>query len=95
MKLLMTLTLSLFLVACASSGEQSSKVDVDAKIAAHNQTAKHGDKIVCERVRDTTTRIKRKRCRTNSQIEAEREAGQNSMSELNNSAVTGSSQSGN
>ncbi|MFT5013854.1 MAG: hypothetical protein ACI9HA_002517, partial [Dinoroseobacter sp.] len=92
MRLLITLCFSLSLVACVSSGKQSDKTNVDAQIAVHNQTAEDGDKIVCKRIRDTTTRIKRKRCRTNSQIEAEREAAQNSMGELTGSATTSSPQ---
>jgi hypothetical protein len=77
MSVLMLLTL---LGGCASTGNQPDYLG--AQIAAHNETADEADKIVCRYVKETGTFIKKRRCRTVTQLEREREAAQQAMDQV-------------
>lgn len=94
-KLILMLCATLFVTglvtACSSTGDQPDYLS--AQVAAHNETADEGDKIICKYVKDTGTFIKKKRCRSVSQIKEEREAAQQTMGDImsggTNSASSG------
>tara|TARA_R110002072_G_scaffold1780_9_gene14740 strand:+ start:20792 stop:21070 length:279 start_codon:yes stop_codon:yes gene_type:complete len=89
MKMLTVLCLSLTLAACASSDDKPDYLA--AQVKAHNQTAEEGDKIICKYVKDTGTFIKKKRCRTVTQIKAELEDAQRTMGNIMSGSTNSSS----
>jgi hypothetical protein len=81
----------MLLSACATStGTSSSEVNkADKAIISHNTQVKPADKVICRRERATGTRMTKKICRTQRQIEAEHEAGQRTMDKIRTSTSQG------
>ena len=89
MKSTTMLLLLVLLGGCAASGKQPDYLG--AQVAAHNKTADEGDKIVCKYVKETGTFIKKRRCRTVTQLEQEREAAQRTMDQVMSGGTNSSS----
>ena len=87
----LVLFLTMLLSSCATStGTSSSEVNkVDKAIISHNTQVKPADKVICRRERETGSRLSKKICRTQRQIEAEQEAGQRTMDKIRTSTSPG------
>jgi Na+-translocating ferredoxin:NAD+ oxidoreductase RnfG subunit len=72
------LLFALFLVSACSSTEKQPDY-LAAQVAKHNETAAEGDKIVCRYVAETGTFVKKRVCRTQDQIKADRAAAARTM----------------
>lgn len=89
MKLLWVLLASVLIAGCSSSGKDPDYLA--AQVAAHNKTADEGDKIVCKYVSETGTFIKKRKCRTVSQIQEELNGAQQTMGRITSGGTNSSS----
>jgi hypothetical protein len=86
------LTMICTLTACATNtGVRVSEEDtqLNKAVISHNQTVKPADKLVCKRERPTGSRLTKKICRTQSQIDAERAAGKKTMDKIRTGSTMG------
>jgi hypothetical protein len=79
------LVLVVFGCGCAAVGNSEMAKTEDAQdeaVLEHNAAAEPEDRVVCSRERVSGTNIARKVCRTERQIEAEREHAREAMDEI-------------
>jgi len=82
MKIALILCFSFCFVACASTSTSDKPDSIAEQVAAHNQTAKAGDKIICKNVKEVGSFIKKRSCRTVTQIKEDEEARQRAMGNM-------------
>jgi hypothetical protein len=63
------------------SEEEKAAMTSDEKVAAYNEAQEEQNQVVCRRERPVGSRISKTVCRTRAQIEEERRAAQDALSE--------------
>lgn len=86
-KLLITASLALFAVGCASNGDSAQQASAD-DVGTQEQVMAGEKTYYCSSEHVVGTNFKRRRCRTKQQIEEEREVAQRELSSMQRSGMT-------